>query len=51
VTEVSGVDDWRLAASWVKWYGGAPGTGFMRAPTGDALVDYLLAEYRPAAKP
>lgn len=47
VSEVLGLDDWGFAASWVKSFGGGPGTGFIRAPTGDAFADYLLSEYRP----
>lgn len=46
-TEVLALDDWRLAASWVKSFGGPPGTGFVRAPA-DPRSFYLLSEYRPA---
>lgn len=47
VTEVLGLDEWGLASSWVRRYGGPPGTGFIRAPEGDLLALYLVAEYRP----
>ena len=50
-SEVLGLDDWRLAAAWVKSYGGPRGTGFVRGPTDDPRQVYLLAEYRPAARP
>jgi len=49
VTDVLGRDEWGLAAAWVKSYGGAPGTGFVRVPGADPFVVYLAAEYRPAA--
>jgi outer membrane protein assembly factor BamB len=51
VTEVLALDDWGLAASWVRNYGGARGTGFVRAPTDETRMIYLLAEYRPAERP
>jgi outer membrane protein assembly factor BamB len=44
---VLGTDDWGLAASWVKSYGGGPGTGFVRVPGDTPLSIYLAAEYRP----
>ena len=47
VTDVLGRDEWGLAAAWVKNYGGAPGTGFVRVPAADPFVVYLAAEYRP----
>ncbi|HXI21351.1 MAG TPA: PQQ-binding-like beta-propeller repeat protein, partial [Gemmatimonadales bacterium] len=50
-TEVLALDDWGLAASWVKSFGGAPGTGYVRAPTDDVQRIYDLAEYRPAPRP
>jgi len=49
VTQVLGTDEWGLAAAWVKNYGGAPGTGFVRVPPDDAPTIYLAAEYRPAS--
>jgi hypothetical protein len=47
VTQVLAIDEWGLAAAWVKNYGGAPGTGFVRVPASDPFVAYLAAEYRP----
>jgi hypothetical protein len=47
VSEVLGVDDWGLAAAWVRTYGGPPGTGFVRVSAQDAQMVYLAAEYRP----
>lgn len=47
VTHVLSLDDWGLAASWVKSYGGPEGTGFVRVPSEDLLALYLAAEYRP----
>jgi outer membrane protein assembly factor BamB len=47
VTRVLALDDWGLAAGWLKSYGGAPGTGFVRVPD-DPLTIYVAAEYRPA---
>lgn len=44
VTTVLGVDEWGLAAAWIRNYGGAPGTGFVRVPGDDPLVVYLAAE-------
>ena len=44
VTTVLGLDEWGLAAAWIKSYGGAPGTGFVRVPGDDPLVVYLAAE-------
>jgi outer membrane protein assembly factor BamB len=49
VTEVLGLDEWGLASSWVRSYGGPRGTGFVRAPEGDLLALYLVAEYRPGS--
>jgi hypothetical protein len=49
--EVSAVlarDEWGLATSWIRSYGGAPGTGFIRIPGGDPRSIYLVAESRPA---
>ena len=46
VSEVLARDEWGLAAAWIKSYGGAPGTGFMRVPADDPQVIYLAAEYR-----
>jgi outer membrane protein assembly factor BamB len=46
VTTVLGTDDTGLASAWVKSYGGAEGTGFVRVPTDDPMVIYLVAEYR-----
>lgn len=50
VTTVLGLDDWGLAGAWVKSYGGAPGTGFVRVPPDSPLTVYLAAEYRPISK-
>jgi outer membrane protein assembly factor BamB len=47
VSEVLGLDDWGLAAAWVRNYGGPPGTGFVRVSPADAQAVYLVAEYRP----
>jgi hypothetical protein len=47
VTQVLAIDEWGSAAAWVKNYGGAPGTGFVRVPGADPFVMYLAAEYRP----
>jgi hypothetical protein len=46
VTRVLGMDDWGLASAWVKNYGGAEGTGFVRVPADDPFTVYLAAEYR-----
>ncbi|HET7458662.1 MAG TPA: PQQ-binding-like beta-propeller repeat protein [Gemmatimonadaceae bacterium] len=46
VTQVLGVDDAGLAAAWVRRFGGAEGTGFVRVPGDDPLVVYLTAEHR-----
>ena len=48
VTAMLGRDDWGLAAAWVKNYGGAPGTGFVKVPGSDPFIVYLAAERRPA---
>ena len=32
VTTVLALDEWALAAAWIKRYGGPPGTGFVRVP-------------------
>jgi hypothetical protein len=51
VTEVLAVDEWGLASSWVKSFGGAAGTGFVRVHTDPATI-YFAAEFRPeAARP
>jgi hypothetical protein len=47
VTRTLGIDDWGLAAAWVKNYGGPEGTGFVRAAGDDFLAIYLAAEFRP----
>ena len=44
---VLGRDEWGLASSWVRRYGGPPGTGFVRVPADDPMAVYLAAEYRP----
>jgi outer membrane protein assembly factor BamB len=49
--EVLALDDWSMAAAWVRPYGGEEGTGFVRGPTDDLRQLYLLAEYRPSAQP
>ena len=46
VSDVLGTDEWGLAAAWIKRYGGAEGTGFVRVPADDPQVIYLAAEYR-----
>jgi outer membrane protein assembly factor BamB len=43
------LDEWGLATSWVKEYGGAAGTGFVRVPGDDPNRLYFAAEYRPLA--
>jgi outer membrane protein assembly factor BamB len=47
VTRVLGRDEWGLAPSWIKSYGGPDGTGFLRVPGDDPFLVYLAAEYRP----
>ena len=49
VTTILARDDWGLAASWVKSYGGAPGTGFVKVPGADPFIMYLAAERRPGS--
>jgi outer membrane protein assembly factor BamB len=44
VTTVLGVDEWGLAAAWIKRYSGAPGTGFVRVPGDDPMAVYEAAE-------
>jgi hypothetical protein len=44
VTTVLGLDEWGLAAAWIKRYGGRPGTGFIRVPGDDPMVIYEAAE-------
>jgi outer membrane protein assembly factor BamB len=44
VTTVLGLDEWGLAAAWIKRYGGPPGTGFVRVPGDDPMVLYEAAE-------
>jgi hypothetical protein len=44
VTTVLGVDEWGLAAAWIKRYGGPPGSGFVRVPGDEAMTIYLAAE-------
>jgi hypothetical protein len=46
VSLVLGLDEWGLAAAWIKSYGGPEGTGFMRVPSDDPQVIYLAAEWR-----
>jgi eukaryotic-like serine/threonine-protein kinase len=46
VSDVLGLDEWGLAAAWVKNYGGPPGTGFVRVPAEEPLPVYLAAERR-----
>ncbi|HJU65710.1 MAG TPA: PQQ-binding-like beta-propeller repeat protein [Gemmatimonadaceae bacterium] len=45
-TRVLGMDEWGLAAAWVKSFGGDDGTGFVRVPTADLFAIYMAAEYR-----
>jgi hypothetical protein len=47
VTSVLGLDEWGLAAAWIKRYGGPPGTGFVRIPGDDPMTIYLAAESSP----
>src|SRR3954467_9919340 len=47
VTTVLGLDESGLAAAWIKRYGGAPGTGFVRVPGDDPMTMYLAAENSP----
>lgn len=50
VSEVSCVlarDEWGMATSWIRRFGGGPGTGFVRVPGGDPRSIYLVAETRP----
>jgi hypothetical protein len=52
VSEVSTVlarDEWGMATSWVRQYGGPPGTGFFRVPGDNVRSIYLVAETRPAS--
>jgi outer membrane protein assembly factor BamB len=46
-SEVLGLDDWGLAAAWVRTYGGSAGTGFVRISFDDPKQVYWTAEYRP----
>ncbi len=57
VTETLALDDNGLASSWVRSYGGPPGTGFVRiyggnwsagGPTASFAAVQAVAEYRPA---
>ena len=45
VTTVLGVDEWGLAAAWIKRYGGGAGTGFVKVPGDDPMVVYEAAEW------
>jgi hypothetical protein len=56
VTETLALDDNGLASSWVKRYGGPPGTGFVRVyggswsaggPTANLAAVQAVAEYMP----
>jgi outer membrane protein assembly factor BamB len=47
VSEVLATDDLGLAGAWLKSYGGAPGTGFVRVPPDVPFSVYLASEYRP----
>jgi hypothetical protein len=42
-------DEWGMATSWVRQYGGPPGTGFFRVPGDNVRSIYLVAETRPAS--
>jgi outer membrane protein assembly factor BamB len=44
---VLGLDEYGLAASWVRRYGGPEGTGFVRVPPDEMMTMFLAAEYRP----
>jgi hypothetical protein len=44
VTTVLGIDEWGLAAAWIKRYGGPPGSGFVKVPGDDPMVVYDAAE-------
>jgi hypothetical protein len=57
VSETLALDDNGLASSWVRSYGGPPGTGFVRVyggnwsaggPTASFAAVQAVAEYRPA---
>jgi hypothetical protein len=50
VTRVLGLDEWGLAAAWVKSFGGVEGTGFVRVPSDDPFTIYLAAEFRETAR-
>ncbi|MEO8030863.1 MAG: hypothetical protein ABJC74_02925 [Gemmatimonadota bacterium] len=50
VSEALAIDEWGLASSWTKPYGGTPGTGFIRIPGADPRVIYLVAETRPGSR-
>jgi outer membrane protein assembly factor BamB len=51
VTTALAVDEWGLVTTYVKSYGGAPGTGFVRvSPQENKLVMYWVAEYRPTER-
>jgi len=47
VSAVLAKDEWGTATSWLRSFGGAPGTGFIRVPGGDPKSIYLVAETRP----
>lgn len=47
---VLGRDEYGLAVSWARRYGGPEGTGFIRVPPDDLLAVYLAAERSPAAR-
>ena len=47
---VLGRDEFGLAVSWVRRYGGPAGTGFVRVPADDPMAVYMAAEYRPEEK-
>ena len=44
VTTVLGLDEWGLAAAWIKRYGAKAGSGFVRVPGDDPMVIYEAAE-------
>jgi outer membrane protein assembly factor BamB len=47
VSQVLASDEWGLASSWIKRFGGPAGTGFVRVPGADPRAIYLVAESRP----
>ena len=44
VTVALGLDEFGLAAAWIKRYAGPPGTGFFRIPGDEPMAMYMAAE-------